>query len=217
MKSDIPQPLSSYDFFSYLAPGFIFLVFIDLFFNLRFILWVKIDIIYGIIVFITTYITGQIITSGSSLLADYLLKLLNSPQYNLFKKEESRGYLSKLFPGYLKSFPKETQDKIIGKSKDLNGESLFNHAFGYVRKNNNYKKRLDIQLNQYTFCRNISFISLLILLINIFIANPFNGSICKTILAITIEILIMVVMLYRYLFFYRRYSAELFTTYMEEK
>ena len=125
-----------------------------------------------VILFITIYIIGHILDSASGFCADnFLLKPLKGPQENLFK-EPPKGCSSKWFPGYLKPFPKETQDRIIKKAESLTGASLFNHTSGCVRRHNGYKQRLDIQLNQYTFCRNISFISFFLLLINLFLMSP---------------------------------------------
>ena len=92
-----------------------------------------------------------------------------------------------------------------------NGEALFVHTFGEVKKDEKNMPRLNTFLNLYGFCRNISFTCLIVTLLLV-IGNLALGTPDKFYWALA-ALVGAVGMFYRYLKFFRQYSYELLVTY----
>lgn len=171
---------------------------------------------------VLAYIMGHIITAPSAwLLQDkVVMKWLKPPSINLFRcseKEEQgkKGWRERLFGGYLQPLPKEIQDQVWGKASVVGiteaGNALFIHAFGKVKANENAATRLDIFLNLYGFCRNMS-LTLFLVAFVVVSEVIMGGAVCELLWAL-VAVITSVAMFNRYLKFFRQYSYELFITY----
>ena len=211
-------PFSVYDYFGYLASGFLLIFVLDYAIGEQWLLLENTPIGLWLVGIVVAYIIGQIIANPSAWLFERIIvnKWLKSPVVNLLR-ELTKTWLKRLFPGYFTPFPIAIRKKVMEKAK-VNGiteptQSLFIHAFGEVKKDGNAIARLNTFLNLYGFCRNISFVSLLAFLILIATSWGSWGNLDRLPWAFA-ALVCSIGMFYRYLKFYRQYSYELFITYI---
>ena len=138
------------------------------------------------------------------------------PSVNLFRdrKPTLRGLL---FPGYYKPLPPDARSKITERLKAEGvhsfGEDLFQHVrFSHeIKSDEKILARLDSFRNQYGLNRNLSFTLLLVgammLTRNYYAPSPEMVSYGLAALAVSL------LLLYRYLKFFRQYSYEMFNHY----
>lgn len=209
-------PFSVYDFFGYLASGFIFMVVIDYIVGKQWVLREDFSVVLATLWIVIAYITGQIIAGIAAWLLErnVIGKWLGWPSTNLFKDPPQKWW-AKLFPGYFTGLPLAIRNKITEKAKSEGihetGQALFIHAFGRVKTDENTMARLNTFLNLYGFCRNISFVCLLATLVLI-VGSWGEGNLYRLLFAV-IAMVGSIGMFYRYLKFFRQYSYELFVTY----
>jgi hypothetical protein len=209
-------PFSAYDFFGYLASGFLIIASVDSLGTERVVLQEDLSAVLSIFWIGMAYIIGQILASPSAWLLERTLvgKYMERPNINLFKNKPEKGWV-KLFPGYFTPLPIATQRRILEKAKaegiNEKGEALFVHVFGKIKADKDTMVRLSIFLNMYGFCRNISFsclLSGLVMLVGFLWTRNLD------LLLWTFAALVgSVGMFYRYLKFFRQYSYELLVTY----
>ncbi|MES4785764.1 MAG: hypothetical protein C4294_08055 [Nitrospiraceae bacterium] len=112
-------PFSVYDFFGYLASGFLMIIAMDYSFaSGNHLLRGEIGLILGIFWIIVAYILGHIISNISSYLVEKKLvrHVLHSPEEKLFEEFDTR-FWRHLFPGYFEPLPKETKERVLLKAK----------------------------------------------------------------------------------------------------
>ncbi|MGH7432333.1 MAG: hypothetical protein ACREJL_01130 [Candidatus Methylomirabilales bacterium] len=213
-------PFAPYDFFGYLASGFLVIIAMDLTLGFPRLLGFDLGIVESIALVLAAYIAGQIIaTPSKAVLEDGLVgKLLRRPSVNLFQEGRPR-VRGLLFPGFYGPLPPQTRVSILEKAKAEGvvgtGEDLFLHVrySPAVLQDAQLLARLSGFLNQYGFNRNLSFTALLggsgMLLAWKVVpgADPELWKYGTTILAAG------VLLLYRFLKFFRQYSYELFNAY----
>lgn len=217
-------PFDPYDFFGYLASGLLILVGMDLTLGFPHILGQELKVVESAVLLMSIYVTGQIIaTPAKAILEDGLIdKILARPSVNLFQ-EKKPPLLGLIFPGYYAPFPEQTRKKILSKAKEEGvegtGEDLFLHArySPSILQDQKLMEKLSSFLNKYGFNRNLSFSSLVVgiaLLSKIILSSAPEPELLKySITALTAAVLL----LYRYLKFFRQYSYELFNTYARIK
>jgi len=213
-------PFDVYDFFGYLPSGLLVLVGMDLTLGFPRIIGQELKAVESAMLLMAIYVTGQIIaTPAKAILEDGLIdKILDRPNVNLFR-EKKPPLLGIIFPGYYTPLPEQARKKIVSKIKDegvmVAGEDMFLHArySPMVLQDQKLMERLNTFLNKYGFNRNLSFSSLIVgiaLLLKILLSptpEPELLKYCITAMAAAI------LLLYRYLKFFRQYSYELFNTY----
>lgn len=161
-------PFSLYDFLSYLASGFLFLITIDYaFFDLKNVAKASHPIGLTIFWLILAYILGHLVAHISSILLEnyFLRKVLISPEEHLLA-QESDSFWKKFFPDNFKTLPKPTQDRIIAQAEKQgvctsSMRSFFFHCHAIVKRDRVTLERLNLFLNQYGFCRNITMVLLI--------------------------------------------------------
>lgn len=216
-------PFSVYDFFGYLAAGYLVIVAVDHVLAKELVLTDEISIPLGIFWLFFAYVIGHLLAHLSSWLIQHNLvgRWLKGPDINLFqdqpKKWRDRPWKMRFFPGYFKPLPNLIRDQVQEKAKaegvnDI-GEAIFFTAFGRVKKDEKAMSRLFTFLNMYGFCRNISF-ALLLVSILMLVAAIAEKSLNHLLWA-GIAFIGAIGMLYRYLKFFRHYSVDLFITYRE--
>ncbi len=116
-------PFEVYDFFGYLAPGFLILVALDLAFfgscgDKHFLLRKDLGIVFGILWVGVAYITGHILAGPSAWVLERMAtkKWLRAPSITLFWKTR-RGFWSKVFAHYLEQFPEPIRTSLLKKFK----------------------------------------------------------------------------------------------------
>ncbi|AMV19634.1 hypothetical protein [Planctomyces sp. SH-PL14] len=224
-EDSVKIPFSVYDFFAFLATGFIVLCAADYAFDLG---WLQKDKLPpGMIVFLTlgAYVLGHIVANLSSYFLEhkFLRGVLKSPEETLFI--ETVGGWSYLFPIFYKPFPVETQKKILDRAKaaglDCPGRGLFFHCHTIVKRDKGTADRLSNFLNVYGFCRNACMASLIAAAM-LFVAavrhlKLKSGAVLdgdKLVWA-GVAVLVAVGLFYRYLKFFKHYTEEVFRDYAE--
>jgi|688.fasta_scaffold39672_3 hypothetical protein len=215
-------PFSDYDFFGYLASGAMFLCVYDYVYNggTQIILhkdWLPAQVF---MIFLAAYVAGHIIASISSLLVEKLLiqKVIGCPEILFFASSPPKGWkgiLSMFWIDYCLPADKELQKKVLdiaSKSQITSpGRALFHAAHNFAKTISVVKVRMDSFLNIYGFCRNISmmaFISLLMLLVKATNTDSVTDwQYCFWALVTCMG------MFYRYLKFYKHYTWEVLTTF----
>lgn len=113
-------PFSFYDFFGYLAPGFLVLGVFDFFINNRYLFcYHEKDLIFWTMMIGLAYILGQILAYLSSWIIEGVLisKNLKSPSVNLLLNRKKKRMWKKIFKQYLKPFPIKIRIKLLKKAE----------------------------------------------------------------------------------------------------
>ena len=213
-------PFDPYDFFGYLASGYIVIAGLEILIGVPQILGQELKIFDIIITSLGAYIAGQIVASPSKfILEDMIVKqLLLAPSITLMNQQSGNKFIRFLLPGYYVPLPNQIRDRIINSvtregCSDAEGEALFLHIRfqNDVRSDTHLMLRLGTFLNKYGFNRNLSFTCCLFA-ISIFVAygvNPITDEVKYAYIAAIVGILLFL----RYLKFFRQYSYELFNSY----
>ena len=217
-------PFNPYDFFGYLASGFVLAVGMDAVFGFPKILGREPGVIESIALLIAVYVGGQLVaTPAKALLEDGLVeKILKRPSVNLFLEQKPR-IRGLMFPGFYAPLPSETRKRILNKAKTVGinttGEDLFLHVRFEPATLENAKlmERLSSFLNLYGFNRNLSFVAMLVGVGLLVAARYLPGQDAATWKYGLSLVVAGILLLYRYLKFFRQYSYELFNTYARAK
>lgn len=218
-------PFGVYDFFGYLASGFLVLAALDLVFTGGAVLKSDMQLLLGLFWLVVAYVTGHIVANVSSFLLERLLvqRVLGRPYQVLFEVPARKKW-TRLFPGYHEPLPKETRERVLKKAGETAGITdpglgLFFHCFAFVRGDEDARGRLDSFLSLYGFSRNVAtaaVIAVLVLAADIIPMESigvglrsvqFRWAVAATVAAGGL--------LYRYLKFFRLYSVEVFIRYAE--
>lgn len=211
-------PFTSFDFWGYLAAGFLLLCAVDAAAAFGVLARKEWTFVEGILAISVAYVVGHVIASISSFVLERVLvgKVLGWPNANLFGRSNAPGWLKQLLGFYYGALPAETQkavlDKAVQSGVSAPGEALFWLAFAKARSSDRTMGRLNDFLNQYSFCRNVAmvaFIDAAILYWSYLQPKGPEAHIWWTRLALFIGL----VLLLRYLKFLRHYSLELLTAF----
>ena len=160
-------PFSIYDFFAYLASGFVLLIAIDYSFDGGWLLRKDIGIVVGAFWVMFAYVVGHIIANiaGFFIETNIVQDKLRAPHTNLFV-DHNNPFCIKLFPGFYTRLPQEICERVINKANSkasINspGKALFFHCIPIVRRDASSLDRMESFLNLYGFCRNICMASIL--------------------------------------------------------
>lgn len=213
-------PFSAYDFFGYLACGFLLLCAADYAFDGGWLLKENIWTVYVVFYTGVAYVVGHIVAHLSSFFLEhkFLRGVLVSPEETLFDEEKRKGLWPCIFPIFYKAFPPETRKRVLEKAKTFDivkpGRGLFFHCHPIVLRENQVSERLNSFLNLYGFCRNTSMATLLAVPLLVFgmIANGFDEG---KMWWIVVAAVVAIGMFYRYLKFFKHYTEEVFRTYAE--
>jgi hypothetical protein len=205
-------PFSVYDFFGYLASGFILVAAVDLSLDRGWLLGRSLELVSGILLVAIAYVLGHVIASLSSFLLEWSLtrEVLGSPEERLFRDEKGT-WRARLLPGYFRPLPQKTRGRVLEKAKEKAGigepdRALFLHCHSLVKREQAVLERLNAFLNLYGFCRNVSMASLLSVLF-LLVGGEWWWALAAAVVALA--------MFHRYLKFFRHYTAEVFVSYAE--
>jgi hypothetical protein len=212
-------PFSVYDFFAYLSSGVVIIAVADYILRLGLATRETVGPIFAVMLLVGAYVLGQVVAHLSSLLLEqtFVARFLQRPSFVLFGSRPRWRLLAWIFRNYFRALPTATQDRVKQQALRLEwsgeGEALFLHAYALVTANDRAQGRLDDFRNQYGFARNMSF-AFLVGSMAILIAHlTFNKAALlewAAVCAVT-----SIILLYRYLKFFRQYSYELFLRYAE--
>jgi hypothetical protein len=223
-------PFSLYDFFGYLAPGFLILVAADYAATGGTHIYPAPGPVMAIFWTLTAYVAGHVIANISGLLFEGFLvkKVLRTPEENLLQSSEDNAARHKrtvaeiLFPGYYEPLPRGLAARVRRQAERrgaTDSRSTFSHCRAAVRKDPAVRATLDTFLNLYGFCRNVSMSSLLatgLLTWGLIRRHSEQGGWSTEILLwIIAATATSVGMLYRYLKFFKKYTKEVLVSYVE--
>lgn len=160
-------PSSVYDFFGYLASGFLILCVSDYAFDGGWLLQEDLWTVHTIFWTLLAYIIGHIVANISSFLLEhkFLRETLISPEETLFDEQKRGGFWPSIFPVFYMPFPMETRRRILEKARaagiERSGRGLFFYCLPIVMRQSHTLERLGMFLNLYGFSRNISMTALL--------------------------------------------------------
>lgn len=211
-------PFNVYDFFAYLASGLVVGVAADAVLGERWSLASEVSPAALGLLIVAAYVLGHVVAQLSALVLEAgMVRLVLGPPSENLMAEKSPRILGLCFPGYFKPLPKSTRDRLIRRAADAelpsSGEPLFLHAFAIVSKDAAQRERLDAFRNLYGFARNMSVACFLVAGILMWgdeaasTAGP--GWLPWVVLGAAI------ILLYRYLKFFRLYTYHLLVVFSE--
>ena len=214
-------PFTSFDFWSYLASGFLLLCAFDSAFGYGLLGRKDWNVVEGVLAVSVAYVTGHVIASLSSPIFERFLVgwVLGRPSAGLFGASTAPKWVQKLLSYYYEKLPDETQKAILEKAKAAGvsepGEALFLLAYVKASGSDSTMARLAEFLNQYSFCRNVALVSLVTACV--FLGAHLQPSGTQQQLTFAcIALVVGVVLVLRYLKFLRHYSLELFISFVAE-
>lgn len=223
-------PFNIYDFFAYLASGFIVLAAVDFAFDLGWLFKTEIGIPLMVFGVVAAYIVGHVNASLSGYFIETLLvrKVLHEPEVILFADCPPQGWANRarrlVFSGFYRPLTETTRSRVLLKAEKrlggvVKGRALFFHCHPIVKQNEAANKRLEIFLNLYGFCRNVSMacvLAILILLVGAFVEWRVYSKVTPPRLWWAAAAAACAVgMFFRYLKFFRLYTHEVFVNYAE--
>jgi hypothetical protein len=219
-------PFSAYDFFAYLATGFILLAAADYAFDIGWLAKEKLPPAMLLLLIIGGYVAGHVVANVSSFLLEHLFvrRILGSPEETHFSPR-AKGFWSYIFPIFNKPLPEETQNRVLARAKTAGierpGRGLFFHCFAIVKRDKTTMERLNAFLNVYGFCRNACMASLFAAVILLYAGlrhfdRTTGSGIDKNKLEwAVVALLVAVGLFYRYLKFFKHYTEEVYRDYAE--
>lgn len=217
-------PFSVYDFFAFLATGFVLLCAADYAFDFNFLAKDKLPL--GILAFlvVASYILGHLVAHLSSFLLEHVVLrgCLGSPEEYIFK-EKTEGWRANILTNFFKPFPPEIQKRILEKAQTEGiggpGRGLFYHCFATVKREKSTSERLASFLTVYGFCRNVSMACLLATVLLLFAGlsdvdwKTFTGIHSEKLWWALGALIVAIGLFLRYLKFFRHYTNEVFRDY----
>lgn len=218
-------PFSVYDFFGYVAPGVLLVMVLEWTIGYPHVLGQELKPFAIAAYILIVYIAGHLVAGpAKTVLEDWFItKVLSRPSKTLFLSGTPRGW-RRLFPSYFAPLPAVIQERIRKRAAESGiketGEPLFLHARYHedTLKNERVMTKLDAFVGMYGFARNMAFVCVLVglaLLIKIVAGRGAAHDATRAVLILGAGLLL----LYRYLKFFRQYSYELFNCFgsMKEK
>jgi hypothetical protein len=216
-------PFSLYDFFGYLAPSILLVVSLDYFiYSQKMLAYAAQNVVTGVISLLLLYIIGQLIATPAALLLETLLvkKYLKEPKETLLKINPLVKGFKKIFSSYFKPLSPRVRINILKafslpENEELQTEKadeIYQLAFSKVKKDEKAIQRLYIFLNLYGFARNICFTSFLIAII--LLINSLQTGTWYNNYWMLCYIIIGIIMLFRFLKFYRHYAYDLYLSFI---
>lgn len=210
-------PFSVYDFFGYLACGFLLPAAADYTLDLGVPFSNGWSLPEGSLFVLIAYVAGQITAGLAAWLLERQLvhRCLGSP--DIYLLQDINNCQRQLFPGFTAPLPEVTRKRVLEKARAAGiqepGQALFLHAFARVKRDEITLTRLNGFLALYGFCRNMAFVFLLLAALFVWASavggKPVDGR------WIAFSILGAIGMFWRYLKFFRQYAYEVFVTYSE--
>lgn len=211
-------PFDPYDFFGYLASGLLVLVGMELVLGFPTVLGRDLGVVDGFILLLAAYVAGQLAATPAKALLEYGLvgALLGRPSDNLLRANPPRP-LGLIFRDYFSPLPEGTRSalktKLAREGFEGSGEDLFLFVrfAPSTRDDAALVSRLDAFRDRYGFARNLAFTSLAVA-VALLVKGYAAGT--KDLVGYGwTGIVVSILLVYRFLKFFRQYSYELFNAY----
>ena len=221
-------PLTDYDFYGYLANGFVLLFVVDYIFSGGVMgreNWTFVQIVLAIAV---AYFAGQIFAIPSSIVLEHWLarRVLRPPTALLVGAVQMRRidwFIARWMVGrYYEPLPEATRRMILEKAAaatnkaiaeiESDPEAIFGVAFTVARRNEDTRQRIDAFRNQYGLNRNMAFTALISACL--FFGKAWSDEQSEVhLFAAFASILAAVGLFIRFLKFYSTFAAEVLRTF----
>ncbi len=213
-------PFSAYDFFGYVAPGMLVLAGLEWTIGYPHILNQDLKLFAIAVLVLAVYVAGHLMAGpAEAVLEDWFAtKALGRPSENLFASKGAHPILARLFPSYFTPLQSAVQARVRERARRAGVEEIGEPLFLLVRfheqtlANERLLTKLDTFVGRYGFARNMAFTCMLFatfLLGKVAVGRGALRDGTRAALLMTAGVLL----LYRYLKFYRQYSFELFSNY----
>ncbi len=212
-------PFSVYDFFAYLASGFVVLVVGAYAFDIDALPQKDASSVVLLAWVIGAYVTGHVVAHLSAAVIEngFVRRRLGSDA-TFFAS--ALGWRRRLFRGYLEPLPSRVIERVLARANMCPDPSLFFHCWAVARRDPVTFGRMNTFLNLYGFARNIAMACALgALALAAGALRPFfaGGSPRTDKFWLILPVVVTgVIMFYRYLKFLRLYAVELYITYAEQ-
>jgi hypothetical protein len=212
-------PFSGYDFFGYLASGFLLLVTSAVALDQERLLGKSPAAPLLLTAIVIAYVLGHVIAHLSGYLLENTLarRVLGPPERLLLAPGSSRGLRHRLFAGYFEPLPDRVRERAMQTSRARGwGEADRGHflqALEVARHDPIVATRLESFLNLYGFARNTA-MALILCAGELGLGALASSSPAKGFWACA-ALLTALVLFFRYLKFYRLYTAEVFFASLE--
>lgn len=212
-------PFSVYDFFAYLASGFVVLLIGGYAFNINALPQKDASSVLLLAWVVAAYVTGHVVAHLSgSVIENGLVRRRVVASATFFASV--LGWRRVVFGAYLEPLPARVIERVLSRANMSPDTSLFFHCWAIAKRDPVAFGRMNTFLNLYGFARNIAMACALgvVMLAAGALLPFFDGQSPDT----TKQWLILpvaaigLVMFYRYLKFFRLYAVELYVTYAEE-
>lgn len=213
-------PFSVYDFFAYLASGFVVLLIGGYAFGIDALPEKDASSVVLLVWIVAAYVTGHVVAhlSGSVIENDLVRRRLG---FDAVFFASALGWRRRLFHAYFKPLPPRVMERVLTRSQMLPDASLFFHCWAVAKRDLVAFGRMNTFLNLYGFARNIAMACALgVAMLAVGALRPFfaGGAPDTTKQWLIVPVVaIGLVMFYRYLKFFRLYAVELYVTYAEQE
>ncbi len=204
-------PFSVYEVLGYITSGFLLIISVDCLFDCHWLIGVSLGFLKIVFWTAIALIVGHILGHLSYILYEQILIKkkwgLGYPSRTLFA-EKPHKFWGKIFREYYKPLPQQIQEKINLKSDNWKDEALFLKAFSVAIQNKTSYERITNFLNQYGFCRNVSFTAFMVTLLcaGAYMRVPNSNAVVIG----SFSFLVFCFLLLRFFKFYRAFSKETF-------
>jgi len=212
-------PFDPYDFFGYIASGLVIVVLLQITLGFPKVIGAELKPFDIAVTVLGVYIAGQIIAGPAKFaLEDFFVHwLLGNPTKNLLRANTPK-FGKWVFPGFYKPLPASIRARIAAKVNSMglpehDSEGLFLRVrfSPEILCNEALMGRINKFRDLFGFSRNVSF-SLIIAALCLFGAGRIKGDLSLIHYGL-IALIAGVLLLYRFLKFYRLYSYELLNTF----
>lgn len=209
-------PFGVYDILGYMAPGAVMVAGLEWTLGYPNVINVELKLYAIALLVLAVYVAGHAVATPAAAVFEGWLarKLLGVPAANLMSKSSPSKSARRVFSLYFRPLEPRVQERVRARAAaegcDGDGEALFVHARFHEKATANERlmNKLDSFVSQYGFARNMAFSCMtvaVVLLIKILAGHGalYDGKRAVLLLAAG------VVLLYRFLKFYRQYTYEL--------
>jgi hypothetical protein len=209
-------PFSAYDFFGYVAPGLILLVGLEWTLGYPHLLHSDLKLFGMAAVTLAVYAGGQMIAGPAKTVLETWLacRWIGRPSNHLLGAEPPK-WAKRVFPAFCEGLPAATQERVRTRARAGGVHDIGEPLFQFVRyhdgclSNDRLMKKLDHFVAIYGFARNMSFAFLLVavaLMTKIALGYGAPKDATRAGLLLVGGVLLV----YRFLKFYRQYAYEMF-------
>jgi hypothetical protein len=214
-------PFTDYDFWAYIASGFVFLFALDHSLETAIFQRPTWTLVEGLIAVSVAYVVGHLLAGFASAILEqrFVRKYLGPPSALLLGAARGPKWFRYLYPDFLKHYRKQQSIKFWRELAPKGSPSRVRRCSGWLTticdKKKSTASRVSTFLNLYGLCRNLSMTAIFVTAMLIVSASYHDRP--TDYWWATASAVLGCGMFLRYLKFYRHYSLEVFTAFAYSK